>query len=233
MNVTTGGGEVVAGSLGSEASIKSGGGSVRVERIGGLGKISTGGGKVFVGTTRGLIVENAAGTIEVQKCNGDLQANAGGGNLSVGDVAGSVRIDAGAGSVRLASAKGPVQVTTGGGSIELLKLSRGAQVETGAGAITVEFIGGPGAFAESSLRTAAGDVRVFLPGNLPVTVHASSELAPGYGIRSDFQGLHITKQGGNWGPKSMWAEGALNGGGPLLRVRTTLGHIDLLKQQSH
>jgi len=233
VNVTTGGGEIIAGNLGSEASMKSGGGNVRVQKIGGLGKISTGGGKVFVGFSRGLVIENGAGTIEVQKCNGDLRASAGGGNLNLGDVAGAVKVDAGAGSVRLSSASGPVRVSTGGGSVELLKLAKGAQVDTGAGAITVEFIGGPGAFTESSLHTSAGDVRVFLPSNLPVTVHASSDLAPGYGIKSDFQGIRITHQGGDWGPQSASAEGAINGGGPLLRVRTTIGHIDFLKLQSH
>ena len=231
--VTTGGGDVVAGSLGSDASIKNGGGSVRVEKIAGPGKISTGGGKVFVGAAKGLVVDNGAGSIEVRKCNGDLKASTGGGNLNLGDVAGSVRIDAGAGSVRLASATGRVQVSTGGGSVELFKLSQGAQVDTGAGAITVEFVGSPGAFTDSSLHTAAGDVVVFLPKNLAVTVHASSDLAPGYGIKSEFPALRIAKQGGDWGPQSMWAEGTLNGGGPLLRVRTTIGHIDFRNLQSH
>jgi hypothetical protein len=233
VNVTTGGGEVTASTLGSEALIKSGGGDVRVQKIGGTGKITTGGGRVFVGSARALTVQDDAGAIEVQKCSGDLQASAGGGNLDLGDIGGSVRVDAGAGSVHLASAKGPVQVSTGGGSVELFKVARSAQVETGAGAITVEFVGSPGAFADSSLHTAAGDVRVFLPGNLPVTVHASSEMAPGYGIRSGFNDIHVTKQGGGWGPQSMWAEGVLNGGGPLLRIRTNLGHIDLLQLQSH
>lgn len=229
--VTTGGGEVTGGNLGSEVSIKNGGGNVRIDKIGGWGKISTGGGKVFVGSAKGLMVDNGAGSIEVQKCTGDLKASTGGGNLNLGDIAGTVQVDAGGGSVRLASAKGRVQVTTGGGSVELFKLSQGAQVDTGAGAITVEFIGGAGAFTDSYLHTASGDVLVFLPSNLPVTVHASSDLAPGYGIKSDFNELKVSKQGGDWGPQSMWAEGALSGGGPLLRVRTTIGHIDFRRTQ--
>jgi hypothetical protein len=42
---------------------------------------------------------------------------------------------------------------------------------------------------------------------------------------SDFPGLNISRQGGNMVPVSMSAEGALNGGGPALRIRTTIGQI--------
>lgn len=233
VTITTGGGEVVAGTLAADATIKSGGGNVRIENIGGQGKINTGGGKVIIGSANGLIVENGAGSIEVHRCGGDLRAKTGGGNLYLGNVEGAVRVDAGAGSVRLASASGPVQISTGGGSVELFKLSQGAQVDTGAGAITVEFISSRGAFQDSSLHTATGDVLVSLPNNLPVTVHASSDLATGYGIKTEFPGLRVSKQGGDYGPQSMWAEGALNGGGPSLRIKTSIGHIDLRKGQAY
>jgi len=56
-------------------------------------------------------------------------------------------------------------------------------------------------------------------------VHASSDMTNGRGILSDFPGLKITTSG-EYGPKAMYAEGALNGGGPLLRVRTTMGQIN-------
>jgi DUF4097 and DUF4098 domain-containing protein YvlB len=232
VSVITGGGEVVAGRLASDLSVKTGSGNIHVDRINGEGKINTGGGNVFIGAAHGLVVENGAGSIEVKACSGDLRASTGGGNLSLGDVGGSVHVESGAGSVRLASASGPVQVSTGGGSVELFKLAQGAQVETGTGAITVEFVSSRGAFTDSFLHTAAGDVLVFLPSSLPVSVHASSDLATGYGIKSEFPELRIGRQGGEFGPQSMWAEGKLNGGGPLLRVRTTIGRIDFRKAQS-
>jgi DUF4097 and DUF4098 domain-containing protein YvlB len=232
VSVITGGGEIVAGKLASDLTVKSGGGSVTIDVVRGQGRVNTGGGNVFVGAANGLIVENGAGSIDVKSCSGDLRANTGGGNVNLGDVAGSVQVDSGAGSVRLASASGPVQVSTGGGSVELFKLSQGAQVETGTGAITAEFVSSRGGFTDSVLHTAAGDVLVFLPGNLPVTVHASADMATAYGIKTDFQELRIGKQGGEYGPQSMWAEGKLNGGGPLLRVRTTIGHIDFRKGTS-
>lgn len=231
VSITTGGGDVVGGSLGSEAIIKSGGGNVHLDSITGQAKISTGGGHVYVGSANTLLIDNMAGSIDVRRCFGNFQASTGGGNVNVGPVAGSVRIDAGAGSVRVAGAGGLVQVTTGGGSVELLNVAKGAKVDTPVGAVTVQFTAVPGAFTDSSLHTGAGDVLVFLPDELPVTVHASSDMAPGYGIHSEVPGIRISKQGGGFGPQSAWAEGNLNGGGPLLRVRTAMGHIDFRKTQ--
>ena len=180
---------------------------------------------MYIGTTKGSIITTGAGGIEVRKCDGDLRASTDGGNLNFGDVSGAVRADTGGGSVRLASASGRVQVSTGGGSVELYRLGQGAQVETGAGPITVEFVSSRGVFTDSSLHTAAGDVSVCLPANMPVTVHASSDMTNGKGILSDFP-LKINTSGGDYGPKAMSAEGALNGGGPMLRIRTTMGQIN-------
>jgi hypothetical protein len=115
--------------------------------------------------------------------------------------------------------------------VELLNVDKGAKVDTPVGAITVKFTAVPGAFTESLLHTGSGDVLVFLPDELPMTVHASSDMATGYGIRSEVPGLRISKQGGGFGPQSAWAEGALNGGGPLLRIRTGVGHIDFRNTQ--
>ncbi len=231
VKIKSGGGNVTGGTLRSDLVLNSGSGDVHVENVGGQSKVHIGGGKVYLGSTHGADVETGGGSVEVRKCAGDLQAESGGGNITLGDVSGTVRATTTGGTVRLASAQGRVQASTGGGSVEMYKLSQGAQVETGAGPITVQFIGGRGSFGDSSLHTAAGDVTVFLPGSLPVTVHASSDMVSGKGILSEFPGIQIHQEGGNFGPKSMWAEGQLNGGGALLRVRTTIGQIDFRRLQ--
>jgi Toastrack DUF4097 len=226
VKINSGGGNVEGGSLGADFTLSSGGGDVHINNIAGQARVTLGGGKVYIGTTKGSIITTGAGGIEVRKCDGDLRASTDGGNLSFGDVSGAVRADTGGGSVRLASASGRVQVSTGGGSVELYRLGQGAQVETGAGPITVEFVSSRGVFTDSSLHTAAGDVSVCLPANMPVTVHASSDMTNGKGILSDFPALKINTSGGDYGPKAMSAEGALNGGGPMLRIRTTMGQIN-------
>jgi hypothetical protein len=231
VKITSGGGNVEVGRLGSDFSLTTGGGDVHIKNVGGQTRINIGGGKVYIGSTKGADIQTGAGNIEVHKCAGDLGASSGGGNLNLGDVSGAVQAETTGGSVHLDSAKGRVKVTTGGGSIELFNLNQGAQVETGAGGITAEFVGKRGSFSDSSLHTAAGDVIVYLPKDLPVTVHASSDMATGHGIASEFSGLRITKEGNNFAPRSMYAEGSLNGGGPALKVRTIMGQIDF--RQSH
>ncbi len=230
VKIASGGGNVEAGNLGSDLTLTSGAADVRVANVGGQTQMSLGGGRVFIGSSRASTIQTGAGSIQVQKCIGDLNVASGGGNLYLGDVQGAVQAETEGGSVQLASATGAVRVTTGGGSVQLYKLGRGAQVETGAGPITVEFAGNHG-FTDSFLHTAAGDVTVCFTTNLPVTVHASSDMAIGRGIFSELPGLNITKQGGEFTPRSMSAEGALNGGGPALRIRTTMGQIALRRCQ--
>ncbi len=231
VKITSGGGNMEAGSVASDLYLQSGGGNVTVERVNGQLVVKTGGGRVRIGTSGGTTIETGAGNIEVQRCNGDLRASSGGGNLSLGDVSGSVTADTSGGSVRLASAQGAVRVITGGGTVELFKVGQSAQVETGAGAITVQFVASRNQFRDSLLRTAAGDVVVFLPTGLGVNVHASTDMFNGAGIQSEFPGLTMNQEGGKYGPKSMSAEGALGGGGPILRVRTTIGQIDIRRLQ--
>jgi len=224
VKIASGGGNVEAGNLGSDLTFTSGASDVRVSNVAGQTQVNLGGGRVYIGSSRASTIQTGAGSIQVQKCFGDLHVVSGGGNLYLGDVYGAVQAQTEGGSVRVASATGPVQVTTGGGSVTLFNLGRGAQVETGAGPVTVEFLGNHG-FTDSYLHTASGDVTVCFANSLPVTVHANADMASGRGIVNDFPSLNISQQGGVFSPRSMSAEGAINGGGPALRIRTTIGQI--------
>jgi len=231
VKVISGGGAMEAGNVYADVFLQSGGGAVSVEHVHGQLMVKTGGGKVRIGAAGPTTIETGAGNIEVGRCEGDLHANTGGGNLNLGDVMGSVEVETGGGSVKLGSSQGYVKVETGGGNVELWKVAQGAHVETGMGAITTQFVGGRNQFRESYLHTASGNVTVYLPRDLGVNIHASTEMYTGAGIRTDFPGLGMSSEGGQWGPKSMFAEGALNGGGPVLRVRTTIGQIEIKRWQ--
>jgi len=231
VKLTSGGGTIDAGTVNSDMFLRSGSGAISVQRVSGQLVVKTGGGRVKIGTSGPATIETGAGNIEVMKCNGELKATSGGGNLNFGEIAGNLTAETSGGSVRLSSAQGNVRVVTGGGSVELWKLGQGAYVETGGGAITAQFVGGRNQFRESYLHTALGDVVVYLPRDLGVNVHASTEMANGAGIKLAFPGLVITSEGGQFGPKAIFAEGALNGGGPILRVRTTIGQIDFRQLQ--
>lgn len=225
INAETGGGSIDVGTTGGDLSLHTGGGSIKV--LSSKGKInaeSGGGSVVVVSGLQGAVLETGGGSIEVERCAGHVRATTGGGSIDLGDIGGAAEIETGGGSIRLASAKGPVRAETGGGSIELNGVPS-AHAETGAGGIVAKFVSSSGERTDSLLETSAGDITVYLAANLNLTVRAAIEVANGHSIRSDFPEIRVTTEGGDYGPKTVTAEGNLNGGGPVLKVRATTGNI--------
>jgi DUF4097 and DUF4098 domain-containing protein YvlB len=170
------------------------------------------------------VLETGGGNIHVERCAGRVKASTGGGSIDLGDIGGAAEMETGGGSIHLASAKGPVHAETGGGSI-MLNGMPSARAETGGGAIVAKFVASNGERHDSQLETSAGDITVYLAPNVNISVRASIEVANGHNIRSDFPDIRVSSEGGDYGPKTVTAEGSLNGGGPVLKIRTTTGDI--------
>ena len=229
----TGGGNVEVGYVAQDARLETGGGSIHIRAVDGNLEAQSGGGNIQIDEGKAsMTLHTGGGSIQVNKCGGDLEASTGGGVISAGNVAGKADLETGGGSIRLASAGGPVHAESGGGSVELYKLSSGVQAETGSGGIVAEFVGTGPEFRNSRLETAAGDIRVFLPQNLPVSVYAAIDVSDGHAIHSDFSALKVTSEGEGYGPRETYCRGDLNGGGPKLHVHTTTGNIDFLQTAS-
>jgi len=224
VTAATAGGNVEVGTVGGDLSLKSGGGTVRIHAVKGRIYTASGGGNIVIGSGQAIHVRTAGGQIDVKQCAGELRAASGGGNLELGKVDGRAFLQTGGGSIHLSSAAGPVVASTNGGAVELHGLKRGAEVQTGSGQITAEFLGAN--FSGSTLQTPSGDVIVYLSPNTRATIRADVEFAGGHRIRSDFPEIRVSAEGDRIGPYSIYAEGMLNGGGPLLRVRTTNGNIE-------
>ena len=80
--------------------------------------------------------------------------------------------------------------------------------------------------SDSVLETSAGDITVYIAADVAISVRASVDLGNGHHITSDFSDIHIDSEGDKWGARGRsTAEGKLNGGGPVLKVRTTTGDI--------
>jgi DUF4097 and DUF4098 domain-containing protein YvlB len=229
VSAETGGDWINIGRIGGDANLQTGGGKIRIDSVKGKINASTGGGDmVILSGLQGAVLEAGGGNIQVKQCTGRVRVSTGGGNVDLGDIDGPVEIETGGGSIRLASAKGRVSAQTGAGRIELNGVPS-ARAETGAGGIVAKFIGPAGDRNDSVLETSAGDITVYLAPDLPITIRASIELANGHSIRSDFNDLRVTTEGGDYGPKTVSAEGRLNGGGPVLKVSTTTGDIRILR----
>jgi DUF4097 and DUF4098 domain-containing protein YvlB len=243
VEIESGGGKVRLDDIGGSANVQTGGDSIDVGTVGGDLKLETGGGNISIGTAKGQIraetgggnvvvvsggqgavLEAGGGNVEIKHCGGRVKATTGGGSITLGDIDGPADIETGGGSIHLTSAKGRVGANAGAGSIELYGVPS-ARVETGAGGITVKFINTGAERSDSMLETSAGDITVYLAPDVAISVRASVDLGNGHHITSDFADIHIANEGGQWGPRTLSAEGKLNGGGPVLKVRTTTGDI--------
>jgi hypothetical protein len=93
------------------------------------------------------------------------------------------------------------------------------KASTAVGSIIARFQTQP--VADSFLSTGHGDITVWIPSNLKVTVRAQNA---SYGGRrrivSEFGAINVKSAG-----TATLAEGSLNGGGPLVRIAGTGGMI--------
>jgi len=225
----TGGGSIEVGSVSGDLGLHTGGGSIEVRQANGKVVAETGGGSVEIQScAQGAVIETGGSSISVRNCNGKVRASTGGGSVDLSDIGGPVEIETGGGSIRLTSAKGHVHAETGGGGIELYGVPS-ASAQTGAGGITVKMVNTGGERRDSDLETGAGDITVYIAPDVAINVRASVDMGNGHRISSDFPDIHISSEGGDWGPKTLMAEGKLNGGGPWLKVHTSTGDICLKK----
>lgn len=230
---TTMGGDIAVDSATADLRLHTNGGKIRVNSASSRLTADTLGGDLTVGTARGPVsLETNGGTIRVSHTDSDLKAETAGGNIEAGDVGGSAILETAGGTIRLNSAKGTVRAETASGAIRLGRVQGGIRAETANGPISAEFAGTK--LSDSTLETAVGDITVYIPSNLACSVRAAIEIASGHNIHSDFSEVKITtSRDEDYGPRQQSAAGTINGGGPLLRLRTNMGDIQILRASSH
>jgi DUF4097 and DUF4098 domain-containing protein YvlB len=229
VHAETGGGTIDVGTVGGDAHLETGGGGIRVRNVQGKLELSTDGGPVVVDNGGQWVrVETGGGSVIVRKSMGSVHCETGGGGIELGEVRGEAYMETGGGTLRLASAYGRVEASSGGGSLALGRVGSGVQAETGNGSITAEFVSG-GSLTPSSLETGAGDIIVYLSPQLRASLEANIQLATGHTITSDFPELAVRTEGSDWGPRVVTATGNLNGGGPVIKLTTAAGNIQIRK----
>ena len=232
VKVRTMGGNITIGHANGDVFIHSGGGDVRLGQAKGKVEVVSMGGNIWMNQVGTAKVRTGGANIDIHQCAGDLTISTGGGGVSLGEVGGSAVVESGGGNIRLGSVRGRVVASTANGNIEMWKVGGGAQAQSQTGAIVAEFVGSKDSFSESYLHTTAGDIVVYLKNTTPATVQASAEMAKrNQGIRSEFPELRIVSEGSGYGPKMTYAEGSVNGGGPILKVRTSVGQIDFRREK--
>jgi len=232
VGVRTGGGEVKIGKIGGALRCLSGGGNMRAESIGGEAFFETVGGEIFIGKVTGPVEAlTAGGNIHVDHAASSVKANTSGGLIDIAYAGGLVFAGNAAGCIKVSAAKG-VRLESAAGPIQLRGVSGPLNVSAVTGNIVTE-LGPDSRLEDSYLNTGSGDVTVYIPSNLGVTVRARNESSGKLRrIVSDFPEVR-TQLAGLRQSGPLLAEGEINGGGPTLRILAAGGTIYLRRQREN
>lgn len=212
----TAGGHINAGNITGDASLHSGGGHIRARQIGGRADLETAGGNITVGKAASFVsVHTGGGQIDFGEVGGSVRAQTGGGGIHVIYVSGPMEVESNGGSICVTGASGAVQAATSGGSITAWI---NPKAPAGNGPVRLE--------APSQLASGTGDIIVYLPRNLAANIDALVANGTEHYIEAD-SALHMIMQGPMNGIGQVHAMAILNGGGALLKLRTTGGKIRL------
>ncbi|HYP12666.1 MAG TPA: hypothetical protein VEQ63_01975, partial [Bryobacteraceae bacterium] len=189
----------------------------------------TAGGSIEIGRAEGAVnASTAGGNISISNAGSWVSARTAGGRIDVGQARGIVMAGNSAGSIHIGSAVG-VRCESNGGSIRLKGSAGALRAVTDVGSILAELMPGL-ALEDSLLSTGAGDITVYIPSNLALTIKALSESGRMGRIVSEFAEIPVRHPETHVRTGSR-AEGELNGGGPVLRLTSTGGTIYLRRQR--
>jgi hypothetical protein len=219
------------------------GGDIDVSDLNGALVAQASGGKINVGHVGGDIdIRAAGGAIVLGVIGGNARCLSGGGAISASEIRGDAVLETGGGDILLRKAGGKVRASTAGGGIEVLEShstvvantfggpieigsAKGVHCESASGSIVARFLPGITVF-DSFLSTGSGDITVWIPSNLQISIRAQNE---GSGnvrtVTSDFPGLRVRSAGA-----AVLGEVLINGGGPLLQLAGNGGRIYIRKR---
>ena len=226
---SSGGGHITVGDVTGELRVITAGGHITVGNVSGDAILSTGGGHIHAGVTGGTAqMETGGGNISIQRAGGRGTASSGGGQINFGDAVGPIQARAAGGGVRVLRVSGPMQLDSNGGSIFLPRVESPVRASTGTGSITAwltpTLMKTPG---DSQLESRQGDIIVYVPRQLSVTIEATIDASADHHITADpslpLKVSYVTGESG----RQVHGECAVNGGGEVVYLRTAGGNIQL------
>ena len=145
---------------------------------------------------------------------GDVQLRTSGGRIHAENIGGDLSARTSGGAIRISDVVGSVEVRTSGGRIAIDGAGTLVRARTSGGNVSVRFDGAP----EGTIETSGGSIEVEIPEESNVDLDARTSggrvtVEADISVRGVFRANHI--------------EGAVNGGGPPLRLRTSGGNISL------
>ena len=183
-------------------------------------------------------LNTSSGGISVADLDGNVRAKDSAGRLRFGKIKGTVWGHTSAGSIKLTSCDSTVDVKTSSGSIKIGDVAGDVQAQTSSGSIRLDSVGGNVNAKTSSgsirvaltrqprdacnLHTSAGSITVTLRSDIAIDVDAQTSAGR---VSTEFAVASVIR---GKVPKNR-LKGGINGGGPLLKLRTSAGSIRLQK----
>lgn len=182
-------------------------------------QLKTSGGNVTVGDLAGNVhARTSGGSIKLGHLGGTVDARTSGGNIALGSAAAAVNLDTSGGNIVVGRTAGPAKLETSGGDIRIDAAVGSLQARTSGGNVRATLVGP--LTADSSLGTSGGNVRVTVDPKAAFRLDASTS-----GGSVDADGLTITLEGTSRSRAKL--AGAVNGGGPVLKLRSSGGSISV------
>lgn len=181
--------------------------------------LRTSGGGITLGDLAGKAsLRTSGGSITTGDMGGAVDARTSGGSIKVGGARGPVKLETSGGNITVGRVAGPAELATSGGSIKIEAAAGRIRAHTSGGSIRAGIAGS--LRDECSLSTSGGSVHVTVDKAAAFRLDASTS-----GGSVDADGITLTLEKGS-SSRSRLA-GAVNGGGPLLKLRTSGGGISL------
>jgi hypothetical protein len=193
------------------------GGSIAVDDLTGEARTRTSGGSLRFGQVRGPVNgRTSGGSITLDRSSGPAELKTSGGSIRIGEVAGEVTAHTSGGSINIERAAGRVLARTSGGSINVRDVSGDLDASTSGGSVNAHISGQPK--GPCRLSTSGGNIVVYLDRStrLDLDAHTSSGR-----VHTDFP---VVVQGTL---DRGTLKSPINGGGPLLHLRTSGGSITI------
>jgi hypothetical protein len=185
-------------------------------------ELKTSGGDITVGNLNGKVyVRTSGGNIGLGRIAGEIDGSTSGGDVRLEEGSSKVKLGTSGGDIRVGRAVGPTDLDTSGGNIEIKSVENTLHASTSGGDVSAGIAGA--LKGDCKLSTSGGRVRVNVDKAVAFDLDASTS---GGGV--DATGLTITIEKGGSGRSRL--AGKVNGGGPLLKLRSSGGDIIVLSR---
>ena len=205
------------------------GGAIEVARLTGRLGMHTSGGSLRIEEIEGPVDgRTSGGSIRMRRVRGDVAVNTSGGGIDIVDVRGNLRATTSGGGIDIDGVSGELYASTSGGGVRIREAGGRVEARSSGGPVTVRFAAGNN--RGGTLSSSGGGLRAELDPSVALTIDASTS---GGDVETE---LPVTTRGAVQSDGADWPSkpfrkpttslrGDLNGGGALLRLRTSGGGV--------